>query len=427
MKGRLVGAAAMAGLGLAISSSAAMASGFAIRENSAEGVATVFAGAGSRADDLSTVFDNPAGMTRLSGTQAEFGSAIVFPSINFHGTDTGGGSEANGGRTALIPNLYGVTDITPDLKAGLAVTAPFGNTVQYNTGWAGRYLGVKSAIMSVDVNPNLAYRINDKLSVGGGISAQYFSVDLSNAINQGLVGAPDGLSRFKASDWGVGYNLGVLFEPIQGTRLGVTYRSKISHQVSGDLHFSGVSPLVALGPPFSTGLADGPATADINVPATTGVSITHDLSPQWSVSSDVQWTQWSTFQQASVVRSSGAVASSTIEGYRDTWFVSASVSYKPSDRWTLRSGIGWDQSPVTNYYRTVRLPDNDRYMVGLGFSYQISDRLSLDAAYAHYFAANATMNQSINRTDASTGVSTTLTGNYELSLDYLAASLRLKF
>src|SRR6266404_5518180 len=152
--------AAAAGLSPLFAASNAAASGFAVRENSAESLATVFAGNASRAEDASTVFNNPAGMSLLRGAQIEVGSAAVFPDMHFNGNATVMGTpipadnSRDVGQVAAIPHLYGLFDINDRMKAGIAVTVPFGNTVDYSEDWSGRYVNIKTAVLTVDINPN---------------------------------------------------------------------------------------------------------------------------------------------------------------------------------------------------------------------------------------------------------------------------------
>ena len=95
----------------------------------------------------------------------------------------------------MIPDIYGVTHLTPDLSAGIAVTSPFGLPVKYNSAWVGRYDVIQAEALTADINPNLAYKINDKLSVAGGLSAQYLTFELSTAINQSFIRAHRTRSR----------------------------------------------------------------------------------------------------------------------------------------------------------------------------------------------------------------------------------------
>lgn len=420
--------AGVLGLGTIIASSHAFASAFAVREDDAEGLGTMFSGTASAADRPATVFDNPAGMTELHGNQIEAGGALIFPTINFHGNATSGlgpipgNTGNNGGRPAAAPNVYGVLDLSDRLKVGIAITSPFGLMVKNNAGWYGRYLGIDAAVLTSNANPSIAYKINDQLSVGGGLNFQWFQATLSQAVNQSVLGAADGLARFKGDSWGFGWNVGALLKPLPGTQVGLTYRSKVTQKLHGDLDFTSISPVLA------GALVSGPATLAVSLPASTTLGITQEVTPALSVSLNVQWTQWSTLQQVHIV-SASAPTSPIIEGFSDSWFTSIGASYRWSDAWTFRAGAGWDQSPVTNYYRTVALPDNDRYMLGGGIGYKFSEALSLDAAYAHYFASHASMNGSINSVAPSPLPFSTvaLHGTYQLSLDYLAASLRYKF
>ena len=156
----------------------------------------VFAGDASRADDLATVFDNPAGMSEFQGTQMAVGSAVVVPQINFSGNVTLGGTTLPGnnsrqnGQIALIPHFYGVTDLDDRIKLGLAVTAPFGNTLDYGDTWSGRYVNIKTGALALDINPNVSYQLTDRISIGGGVSLQYFKLGLSSGIAQSLLLGP---------------------------------------------------------------------------------------------------------------------------------------------------------------------------------------------------------------------------------------------
>jgi long-chain fatty acid transport protein len=241
--------AVIAGIGALAQAENAVASGFMIRENSAESLATAFAGNASRADEPATVFNNPAGMSFLEGSQTQIGATVVLPSIHFQGSASvqpgsfpvPGDNSRQDGQIAGIPHLYGTYDINSRLKFGIAITVPFGNTLDYAENWSGRYVNIKTGVLTADINPNLSYKITDRFAVAAGFSAQYFKGELAGAIPQFLIVSPitpDGIYRFKADGWGWGYNFGMLAEPFDGTRLGVTYRSRVDHRIDGNLGFS---------------------------------------------------------------------------------------------------------------------------------------------------------------------------------------------
>jgi long-chain fatty acid transport protein len=427
MKRALLSATALALVGQFFQISGAEASGFSVREHSAAGVGMAYAGDGSRADEAATVFNNPAGMMHLSGDEVELGTAVIFPSIHFNGSATvagttplPGGNGGNGGQVMSIPHLYGVWTINDRLKAGIAVTVPFGLVTDYGTTWIGRYLAMKTLALSADINPNIAYRVNDWLSVGGGVSAQYLKLESSVAIPQFLILAPtvpDATFYFKGDDWAWGYNFGFLIEPNAMTRIGLTYRSEVDHKPEGQIRFTGASPLL--------GLADSAATAhNTNLPSTIGVSLTHDYSPAWTVASDIQFTRWSTVKTVTITSTNIPVA--FVENFRDSWMASVGAIYHASENLTWRAGVAWDQTPVVDRWRTVDIPDADRVMLGLGLGYRWNDSNNIDFAFSHYFSTeHASMNTSFNNTDALTQA-IKVQGKFNNHLDYVAISFRHK-
>lgn len=415
--------------GSIIAAKDALASGFAIRENSTADIAMAYAGSASKAEDVSTAFSNPAGLTYLKGFQADFGITAIHPSVEFKGSAVSsagavvGNNGHNGGRDGLLPHFFLKYDLTDRLKGGLAITAPFGNVVKYNGDFIGRYApgGIETAAYTIDINPSFAYRVCNRLSIGAGVSAQWYQVVFSNAINQtALLGSPlpDGILRVKGDDWRVGYNVGILAEPWDGTRIGLTYRSKVDHKLEGTLEFR------SLVGPLASAFVTQRASADLSLPASTTLSVTQAINPKLSLSWELQWTQWSTWKTGNILGSTGLLLP-LVEGYRDSFMSSIGMAYRVKPALTLRAGFGFDGSPVQNGYRTVGVPDQDRYMIGLGFDYKLKDRLMIDVGYAHYFASKASLNNSTNAIDGFG--TTTLRGTYDLALDVLSVGLRYKF
>ena len=308
-------------LGIGISGNVS-ASGFAIIENSGSGMGNAFAGAAAVAEDASTVYFNPAGMMRLQGSQVDTALHYIVPSSEF----TNGGSTINAllggaplpgadgrdpGVNAAVPNLYYVREIGTSLKLGLGVTAPFGLKTSYTQNWVGRYHAITSSIKSININPSLAMRINDKVSIGVGFSAMYLEARLTNAVDKsavclgvapaatcaafGLVTpgteATDGFIDLQLDDWGYGYNVGVLFEPSEQTRVGISYRSRVIQNTTGTADFTNTADLAALFAGTAPGaFADQTASAQVSLPETISVSAYHQMTPKWGLMGDVTWT-----------------------------------------------------------------------------------------------------------------------------------------
>lgn len=398
----------------------AQAAGFALREQSAEGLGNAFAGSTAKAYDLSTIYYNPAGMTRLEGSQVAGSSTYIMPTAVFNGQASLRNSSVRGSTgddaimDAAVGSVYGMWDAAPDLKVGLAVTAPYGLRSHYESNWVGRYHALQSNITNINVNPSVAYRINQNLSIGGGIQVDYTKVTLSQALN---FGATDGKSTVQGDDYGFGGNLGLLWEFSPTSRVGINYRSQIQHTISGKAKFEGVPTLYRTSARF----ADDTASADLTTPDLISVGLYHELSPQWAVMSDVQWTRWSSFKELRIKFGNGRNDSVVDESWHDTWFLSLGATYSTESAGKFHFGIAYDQSATDDAHRTARVPDSNRYWVSAGYSYDLTDSNQFNIGYSHLFADKVSLNE------PGTSETGSLTGEYASYVDIVSTSLSMKF
>ena len=416
MKNNMKQAALLLTTGLLGFSGSASSAGFSLIEESASGLGNAFAGGAASAEDASTVFFNPAGMTRLSGTQLSVVMHAIKPTVRFSNAASVaaagrplGGNGGDAGNWTPVPNFYYVTELSQNLRAGLGISSPFGLKTEYDPSWMGRFQAIKSDLKTININPALAYKINDQLSVGAGLNAQYISAELTNAVYLGA--GSEGQAKVKGDDWSVGYNLGVLYELNPATRFGLAYRSDVRHKLEGDVTFTGVPA------------PNGPISAEITLPETVSLSGFHQINPQWAMMGDITWTRWNRFQELRIVRNTGiTVGQPTIENWDDTYRFALGASYQQSKQLKLRGGIAHDQSPVSDAYRTARIPDADRTWLTVGATYQLSAKSSMDFGYAHIFVANATINN--NNPSPTPGK---LVGSYDNSVDILSAQFNYRF
>ncbi len=205
----------------------AAASGFALIEQSGSGLGNAFAGGAASAEDASTIFYNPAGMSRLSGGQLVVAGSAIRPSVNFTGTGgLGGNTGGDAGSWALVPNAYFAMEVNAKTRIGLGINAPFGLQTEYAPNWMGRAQAIKSKLETVNLNPSVAYQLNDELSVGAGVNYQRVRGELTSV-------TPGGIGSVTGSDAAWGYNLGMLYNFTPSARIGVAYRSAISYNLSG--------------------------------------------------------------------------------------------------------------------------------------------------------------------------------------------------
>jgi long-chain fatty acid transport protein len=416
---------------LSIAPGASFAAGFALMEQNVSGLGNAYAGSAAVAQDASTIFFNPAGLTLLPGVQAvvagsaiyldtEFSStaAPVFPPfpVVTPGNDTGG----NLGGWSIVPNLYFSTPIGERFAVGIGVNVPFGLTTEYHDDWMGRFQGIKSELTSVNVNPSVAFKVSDTVSLGAGINWQKTDAELTNAVflPAGLGIFVEGRTKLEADDDAWGWNVGALFQLGSDMRVGVSYRSAIEYTLEGDVSTTFNGTPVAAG--------SFPAEAEAKFPDSALLSVTQRFGDKWELLGDLQYTNWSTIGVIDVVDSSnGQIRDQLVLDFDDTWRVAFGVNYFHSPQWTIRGGLAWDQSPVDDDNRTVRLPDTDRYWLSLGAQYKFGKASALDFGYTHIFTSDADINRT--RAQFGTPLSTTITGEYESSIDIVGVQLTWTF
>ncbi|OUL19295.1 outer membrane protein transport protein [Nostoc sp. 106C] len=415
----------------------ALAGGFALNEQSVKALGNGFAGSAASAEDASTIFANPAGLTRLEDNSVVGATFVISPTIQFQnqgsrvvtGAPLTGGNGGEAGVDVVIPNIYAAWSVSDRVKLGLGINVPFGLITKYDNNWVGRYQAVESKLSTYNINPTIAAKVTDNFSVGAGLNIQYAEATLSNAIDFGLIGRSvglptlpqqaDGFVKVTGSDWSVGYNLGVMYEPSKSTRIGLSYRSPITQDIRGNADFSvpeNLRILTARGQFTDTG-----ASAVVKLPDTLSLAIYQELSPQVSVVGDVTWTQWSRFQELRVKFDNPAQADSVQpENWNDTYRVGVGVNYAVNDKLTLRTGVTYDPSPISDQYNTPRLPGGDRTLIGFGASYKPSKSFNVDIGYSHVFSDDSLINQSSTTAG-------TLTGKFASEVDIIGLQVNWQF
>ena len=396
------------------------AAGFALIEQSGSGMGNAFAGGSAVAEDASTIYFNPAGMTYIEGTQLIGSLHLIKPSAEFNNNGSiaaagkpSGGSGSDAGDLALIPNFYYKMDLTDALKLGVGVNVPFGLKTEYDPTWIGRFQAIKSEVKTVNINPALAFKINDQLSLGFGVSAMWAQATLTRAVNFGAGG--EGSVKIKADDWGFGYNLGAIYQVTTDTRVGMAYRSKVDQHLEGNATFD----RPALVPPAAA--PNGAISASVALPENLSVSAFSRLNDAWDLMGDVTWTHWSRFKELKIVRSSGATLSTTSENWDNSVRYSIGANYHYSDTIKLRAGLAYDEEAVNDQFRTARIPGNDRKWLSLGANWKTTTNSSIDIGYSHLFISDASIS------DNQTPVNGLLKGSYDGNVNILSVQYMHNF
>lgn len=412
-----------------------LASAFALREASPGSIGRAFAGEGAIADSAATIWYNPAGMTQLSGFTATVGGHLLF--INSRQFERGstrtvpglpapvptggpdGGNPFN--PVVFIPTAYGTLQLTDRLTVGIGVNAPFGLRVDYADGWFGRYDSLRSELTTYNVQPSLAWKLSDAVSIGGGISIQYIEAELTNALPNLSPLLADGLARVQGDDISLGWNIGLLFGS-GPARVGVHYRSRVQHELKGSFETSGL-----LGP-LAGANRRVDARAPITLPDSLSVSASVKPAPDVRLLGTVEWTNWSLFDAIRVRDANGGAISTSEQDYRDSWSIHVGGEYDVSDTWTLRAGVATDATPTVDAWRSSRVPDGNRTWLTTGASMRLNAGMELRVSYAHVFVSE----KSLDRTDSfyegtPAAVDTRIRSLNRGNVDMLGADVTVRF
>jgi long-chain fatty acid transport protein len=325
--------------------------------------------------------------------------------------------------------MYLTHTLNDQWAIGASINAPFGFQTEYNDEWVGRYEALLSKLESIDLTFSASFRPTDAFSIGASVIAQRTSAELTQAIDFGTILASptngavlpqeaDGFGGLKGDDWAYGFDVGVLFKPTASDRIGVNYHSEIDHTIEGDGTFlvpSNIAPL--LGGAF----VNAPGQADFKTPWFVSASWWHEVDERLSFGVDVSYTHWSSFEQLVVQYDNPAQPDSVADfQWNDTWFYSFGGDYRLDDRWTLRAGIAYDETPTHDETRTPRVPDGNRTWLAVGLGYQFSDQLKLDAGYVHLWVDDGDV-------DHTSATFSRLTGHFESSGNVLGISGQYRF
>jgi long-chain fatty acid transport protein len=472
-----------------LASSPALASGYNIGTQSVSAQGTANAN-GAEALDASTLYANPAGMMNLQGTQFSLTGSYVMPDVTFTPTGTptanvggtlfpitgtGGGEPID---NTFIPHVYLTHRLNDDYALGLAVFVPFGADTEYDDDFAGRYYTLKTELTTVNINPSFAVKVEDRHYFGFGLALQYMDGSLARKVYgpsiaggiarqlalagqitplqaqtlvAGAVAANadsslDPRFQVEGDDWGFGFNLGYMFHMNDVTRLGLAWRSRISHELEGDAILTETENIQqfllgpgGLPPAALSGIntrADGKVA--LETPESASFNIFHQLNEKWALMSDLTWTKHSRLQQI-VVEAQPITTTHLQTDWHTTIKFSLGASWQMTPPFQLRVGYQYDESPVESTLTVLpTLPDNDRQWFSVGGRYQINQSNTLDFAYSYITIRDQQLDRrfgsQINADvpnnaapDGQGSSSGTVTGNFDSSAQIVGVQWNMAF
>ncbi|NMA42786.1 MAG: hypothetical protein GX946_05325 [Oligosphaeraceae bacterium] len=404
------------------------AAGFSILEQSTVGLGRALAGMTAEIDDPGALYFNPAAGAWHEQRSLMLGGHALLGEVEFHdrGSNRSGRQDKNITSLALVPNLYYVHPLSDGITLNVGLSATSGTSTKYRGNWPGRYFAHDTEIKVIELNSSLSWRLNDEWALGAAFIVQYADALMSQAIPFDTVNfnrSLDGQLKLQGDSYAFGYSLGIIYRPLPGTRVGLGYRSKLSHDLSAKARLR-VPKLIA---PFfggKTRLTED-ASIDLDLPPSINLGIQQELTEKLTLMFDVAWTKWSDMRELKVEFDRplipGVTSSSEVMKWQDNWRFALGGEYKLNEKWVLRSGLAFDRTPVrSKELRIAKLPDDHRLWLSFGAGYKIRENLQLDAAFTHLFFHKAQIRQE----DA---LGSRLHGNYTGYMNIYSMAINYKF
>lgn len=400
------------------------------------------AGVAAEARDASTLNYNPAGLARLKGEQVvvaltgvdvngKFTGTSTWTSPAFPGAFTQTANGLQGGRFNLVPAIYYARKITERMGVGIGVYVPFGLETNWDPGAATRYAATKSALHVINITPGLGAKVTEKLSAGFAFDFQYAKVDISSVAGIPLApGVPgptslDSTSSNRGNSLGFGAHGGLILETDEHTRFGLTYYTRVRHRFEGKSTLRGrLADPGGFANPAAVATTNNLFSDPATFPAHTVVSGYHDVNSKFAVMGTASYIQWNVFNRLVMnnVMGVGGVPIPRVtvpENFKNTWRFAGGVKYIYNDKVNVRAGVGYDQTPVRDVDRNLRLPDGSRFALAIGGHYQATKTVGVDVGWTHLFMKQA----GINNNTAVAATNTLVVGNVKGSANLFGAQL----
>lgn len=371
----------------------AFAGSFYLQEQSVRGAGRAFSG--EAADrGVGSLWWNPASIARSgrelavglhaikidsevrnTGSYVTYPGGVDVPVVNPRNT------EVDPIESGLVPNFAFATPIGDRFALGVSVAAPYNFTTKYEQGSFARYDALTSELRSGDASLTLAYQVNDWLDVGAGLNAQYVKAKLTSAMPSVSPLLPDGSSSLEGDGWDFGWNVGAQVHKGPWD-FGLSYRSKIEHELDGDV-------AIALTGPLAPNSVTTSGTASFNTPWFASASVRYAVNDKLTLNAQVNRIGWSEFQAITVEYPNGGDV--IHQDYKDVTTGAIGLDYAISDKTTLRAGVGYDPTPTRDSLRTARIPDADRWLFSVGGSTEVTPGVTFDAGLTYIAFSDSTI------------------------------------
>lgn len=369
-----------------LTATTAYGSGFALYQGSSAGNADFTTGM-TKGGEPGALYLNPAAITESEGTQIQFGIINVAPRIDLKGTNPYTGErykESAKNKIWPIPHAYITHQIDDDWWLGLGLHTRFGLGAELDENWFGRYNIYRTSIISFNVNPVVAWKANDWLSLSTGLTIQFFDITLKQKIDAGgLAGlrtpndpapSPYDIDQNLSTDAiGVGVDLGIMLKPMDKVNIGLAYHSRIRQESEGRAKYRKPAPIAAMMPSLFN---DTDIKSTVTVPDMIMSAVTVDITEKLTLGVGVTYTTWSSYDELKIKFDNpiapGISEVASKKDWNDVWRVTLGTTYAYDEALTLRGSYTFDQSPMNSKYLDYIVPGGDRHILSFSAGYKVN-------------------------------------------------------
>jgi long-chain fatty acid transport protein len=364
--------------------------------------------------DATSLFFNPGGASFVKGNSVDVGVSPTIPNGQFLDKSTGQTSRTKSPVSYPFAayGLFGLKD-SSNLKLGLAIYTPFGSTVEWEDGWAGRFALTRLQLQAIFFQPTVSYKITDKLGIGAGFIYANGKVNLQKDIPVVDANGKYGHAELDGKANGYGFNVGVYFKPVDKLSIGLTFRSQVNMKIdAGDAKFTVPASLAANFP-------NGKFSAELPLPQVLTLGLAYSVNSKIDLALDINYVGWKAYDTLAFnyeTNTSSLTDTKSARKYENTFAIRFGGQYKVTEGIAVRIGAAYGISPVQSGYLTPETPDANRVNYTLGLGYAITKKFVVNASFLY---------TSFKRED--TNLETGLSGTYQTKVVVPGLSLSYKF
>ena len=364
------------GLGLCLAS-AAHAGGYRVSLQGQKALAMGHTGV-AMTDSAEAIFFNPGAITQLEADMDFTGGVTLLAGKTEYVNEETGVQEETDNPLGTPINAYFAQRLSTEMSWGFGVYTPYGNKVEWPTDWAGSHLVNNIELQAVYLQPTIAYQMTPSTSIGFGPALALGSVEFNRNLSMSLTDENGNRSNVTIEAENVpawGYNIGLLHILNEKTRLGFSYRSEIIVEARDEKATFNNIPTA-----LESTFADGEFDADLPLPAELTLGAAYDSSDRTTWTFDFNYTFWDVYDEL-VIEFDNGITSVNPRNYEDSSIVRFGWQHRKSEKWTLRAGIYFDESPVPDGAFAPETPRNDSIGYTAGFTYHASKNLEIDTSF----------------------------------------------